>query len=219
LQKIHSHQLFQVGNKKIITADPFFARNSLIQIAEIFSSVSVGLDRVKSLEAIPIHDFIMACLRWMILERIEMSQLSNTNHLPLDQCLENLRAAGLLVAQHQDVSEELKSFLGELIEVIVDKACQTNSSADEIPVGGEDQLFAGLSNTGLPRMVLRGQGDNPSLTLFEVGDPPAQSRPYQLDVAPQSGAILVTHLDSGRTLTCSAHELISMVSHQGLDKE
>ena len=117
-----------------------------------------------------------------------MSLTPNVHQLPLSQCLDQLRTASLLVLQHEELTDQAKSFIGELIQAILHQAGQFDSTGnhDQAETGGDSaRLFpvARLSQSGAP------------------------ISPYQVEVNSETGAILVSNHSTGKNLTCTAEDL------------
>lgn len=112
------------------------------------------------------------------------------NKLTLSQCLENLRHASILVLQHEQVSDEAKSFLGELIGAILERANQADSPANGFGVPIEQ----------------RGEQHRPH-HFGSHSDSLVRSSQVGVDSA--SELILVSNPSTGKTLTCSAEDLIA----------
>ena len=115
----------------------------------------------------------------------------NQHHLTLSQCLDNLRNAGLLVLQDERVSDDAKSFLGELVQTILDRVGPSDSTQAHF------RLKMGTSRASHLRIA----GQRPT------GTP---TSPYRFEVDSVTGAILISHLSTGKTLTCPAEELINL---------
>jgi len=125
-----------------------------------------------------------------------MSLSSISDRPTLGQCLDNLRNASTLVLQDERVSNEAKLFLGELIAVILQRAELSNSPVDDFRAEGEPQ--------GEQHGALHLASDLDSL----VGG-------YQVGIDSASGLILVSNPSTGKTLTCSAEDLIAWAKQHG----
>ena len=119
-----------------------------------------------------------------------MAQSLYPQQLTLSQCLDNLRSASLLVLQHEQVSDEAKSFLGELIQTILHRAEECDTTRTHSSRETETSLA--------PHHQISGQGPEG-----------APTSPYQFEVDSATGEILVANLSTGKTLTCSADDLIN----------
>jgi hypothetical protein len=128
-----------------------------------------------------------------------MSPSLNPSQLPLSQCLENLRSSILSVLEHDQVSSELRSFLGELVGTILRNAQETDSRTDE--------AWEFLVQDLLPLHKRDQPGNSASFPV----ETPASHLPqtYQIRVAPRLGEILVTNLATGKGITCTAEDLVS----------
>jgi len=125
-----------------------------------------------------------------------MSLSSISDRPTLGQCLDNLRNASTLVLQDERVSDEAKSFLGELIGVILQRAELADSPADDFSAEREPQ-----------------GGQNRALHL--ASHPDSLVGGYQVGIDSASGLILVSNPSTGKTLTCSAEDLIAWAKQHG----
>jgi len=114
----------------------------------------------------------------------------------LGQCLDNLRNASTLVLQDERVSDDAKSFLGELVQTILDRVGPSDSTQADF------RLETGTSRA--PHLRIAGQRPTGSL----VGG-------YQVGIDSASGLILVSNPSTGKTLTCSAEDLIAWAKQHG----
>lgn len=119
-----------------------------------------------------------------------MSPTPNMQQLPLSQCLDQLRTASLLVLQHEELNDEAKSFIGELIQTILHQAGQFDST------GNHSQPETG--------------GDSARLfPVVRLSPPGTPISTYQVEVNSETGAILVSNHSTGKNVTCSAEDLIN----------
>jgi len=125
-----------------------------------------------------------------------MAQSPYPQQLTLSQCLDNLRNASLHVLQHEHVSDDAKSFIGELIGAILGRVEQTDSPLDDLCVG----------------TVLQGDQHHPD---HLGGHSDSLVRSGQVRVDPITGLILISNPSSGKTLTCTAGDLIDWAKRQG----
>ena len=121
-----------------------------------------------------------------------MPTRSSPDYLTLGQCLENLRNASLLVLQHEQVSDEAKMFIRELIETILHRAQQT----DDPSVEREAQAEQHRSD-------------------YQVSNPDNLVHSGQIGIDPATGLIFVSNPSTGKTLACSAEDLIAWTRQQG----
>jgi len=139
-------------------------------------------------------------------ERMSMSSRSpssDISNLPLDQCLENLKHSILQVIHHDEVSDEARSFLAELIKTILNHT----DPMSRPPSGpgselAEDRL---LDDEASARPLTR-----------DLGLP---VRPYQVELSSPTGLVLVTNLATGEVITVSQGDLIRWALQNGLDGE
>jgi len=54
---------------------------------------------------------------------------SSVSYIPLERCFENLRQSILQVVHHEHVSDEVRSFLAELVEALLHRAVQIEDSS------------------------------------------------------------------------------------------
>ena len=125
-----------------------------------------------------------------------MSLPSISDRITLSQSLENLRNATLLVLQDERVSDEAKSFLGELIGAILQRAEAADSPPDDFSDEEEPQ-------------------GEPHRALHRATHPDSIVPAFQVGVDSASGLIQVSHPSTGKTLTCSAEDLIAWAKQQG----
>jgi hypothetical protein len=127
---------------------------------------------------------------------------SNVGNVPLDQCLENLKHSILQVIHHEQVSEEVRSFLTELVQAILSNADQVNGQPS-----GLRREFAGhplLTDEAVVQLLSQ-----------ELG---GASRPYQVELSSPTGSILVTNSATGKVMVVSQEDLIRWARQQGLDR-
>ena len=139
---------------------------------------------------------------------------SNVSLIPLEQCFENLRQSILQVIHHEQVSDEVRSFLTELVQAVLQYAEQTNGSSSGTRSG------ASAVRPTSPEM-------DPWFRNQKVGDPIEdhsirldsmdQSGVYRLKITPRTGAIQVINSVTGKILTLSQEDLIRWAEQQGID--
>ena len=135
--------------------------------------------------------------------------------LPLERCLENLRQSILQVIHHEQVSDEVRSFLAELVETVLRHAEQTNGSSSGKWRGGSVVRPFSLD---VDPWFRHQKVDDPIQDRLIGLDSPDKLGIYQLEITPQSGALQVTNSVTGKTLMLSQEDLIRWAEQQGIDR-
>jgi hypothetical protein len=139
---------------------------------------------------------------------------SNVSLIPLEQCFENLRQSILQVIHHEQVSDEVRSFLTELVQAVLHYAEQTNESSSRTksglralrPTSPEMDPWFGNQKVGEPI-------EDHTIRLDSMD----QTGLYQLKITPQTRAIQVINSMTGKILTLSQEDLIRWAEQQGID--
>lgn len=129
----------------------------------------------------------------------------NVSNMQLDQCLENLKHSILQVVDHDQVSDEVRSFLTELVQAILNSA----ELASSYRSGSHRELAARRQDTDATgTRPLHGELDVSKSAYSPRLDSQDQSEPYQIEMSSQTGSILVTNTATGKVLTLSQEDLI-----------
>ena len=128
---------------------------------------------------------------------------TNISHVPLDQCLENLKHSILQIIHHEQVSDEAKSFLAELVQAILYNT---------------DQMSGPPSGPGSELAENRPLSDETGARLLsgELGLP---DQCYRVEWSSPTGSVLVINSATGEVLTVSQGDLIRWALQNGLDEQ
>lgn len=140
---------------------------------------------------------------------------SSVSHIPLERCFENLKQSILQVVHHEQVSDEVRSFLAALVEEVLHRAEQMedSSSGSWSGASGVRQTSSGIDSW------LRNQAVSDSIQGHPIRpDLQDQGGPYQIEIIPRTGAIRVTNSETGKTLTFLQEDLIQWAEQQGVGR-
>ena len=137
----------------------------------------------------------------------------SVSHIPLERCFENLKQSILQVVHHEQVSDEVRSFLAELVEVLLHRAEQMEDSFS----GSWSGVSGVRPSSSEIDSWLRNQMVTDSIQGHPIR-PDLQHRvePYQIEIIPPTGAIQVTNSETGKALTFSQEDLIRWAEEQGI---
>ena len=129
----------------------------------------------------------------------------NVSNMQLDQCLENLKHSILQVVYHEQVSDEVRSFLTELVQAILNSA----ELASSYRSASHGELAARRQDTDVTgTRPFHGELDVSKSAYSPRLGPQDQAEPYQIEMSSQTGSILVTNTATGKVLTLSQEDLI-----------
>ena len=138
---------------------------------------------------------------------------SSVSHIPLERCFENLRQSILQVIHHEQVSDEVKSFLAELVGAILHRTEQANDPSSEAWSGAKGvRPIPSEINPWLSNQLIDDPLQDHSIRLDSLG-----TGPYQIEIIPRTGAIQVINSVTGKILTFSQEDLIRWAEQQGID--
>ena len=128
---------------------------------------------------------------------------TNISHVPLDQCLENLKHSILQVIHHEHVSDEAKSFLAELVHAILNNTDRMSGP----PSGPRSEL---AENRALS------EESGARLLTGELGLP---VQCYRVEWSSPTGSVLVTNSATGEVITVSQGDMIRWALQNGLNQQ
>lgn len=140
-----------------------------------------------------------------------LSSLNGSN-VPRDQCLANLRQSILQVIHHKQVSDEVRSFLTELVKAILHYAEQGEAPPQDLRV--DSDLFT-ENDPRLPNQEMSSTIEPCQIGLVSQN----RTGPNQILVSVLGGLIQVTNTVTGKQVTFTQEDLIHWAKQNGIDQQ